>query len=48
MELIQGIPGVGFVYKNLFRPAFGHLFVGVSYLSCVVSDLINNRKAKST
>lgn len=38
LELIQGVPGVGWFYQNIFRPAFGHLFVGVSYLSCLVAD----------
>uniref|UniRef100_A0A914DU71 Uncharacterized protein n=1 Tax=Acrobeloides nanus TaxID=290746 RepID=A0A914DU71_9BILA len=39
LELIEGIPGIGWIYKNMFRPAFGHLFVGVSYLSCIISPL---------
>uniref|UniRef100_A0A914V033 Uncharacterized protein n=1 Tax=Plectus sambesii TaxID=2011161 RepID=A0A914V033_9BILA len=39
-EMIEGIPAVGWVYRNMFRPAFGHLFVGASYLSCVLHDRI--------
>jgi len=45
-ELIDGIPGVGWVYKNLFRPAFGHLFVGVSYLSCLAYDNLKGDKSE--
>jgi len=45
-ELIDGIPGVGWVYKNMFRPAFGHLFFGASYLSCLISDFLAEKKQK--
>jgi hypothetical protein len=36
--MIDAIPGIGWVYKRLFRPAFAHLFYGVSYLSCMLHD----------
>jgi len=45
-DMIDGIPGVSWVYTNLFRPAFGHLFVGVSYLSCVVKDFLADMSKK--
>uniref|UniRef100_A0A915EQA9 Uncharacterized protein n=1 Tax=Ditylenchus dipsaci TaxID=166011 RepID=A0A915EQA9_9BILA len=44
MEMVQGIPGVGWIYKNIFRPVFGHLFVGASYLSCLVNDFFKGTK----
>ncbi|CAF1331351.1 unnamed protein product [Adineta steineri] len=37
-DMIDGIPGVGWLYKNLFRRGFGYFFVGLSAISCVVHD----------
>ncbi|CAF0981813.1 unnamed protein product [Adineta ricciae] len=37
-DMIDGIPGIGWMYKNLFRRSFGYFFVALSALSCVVHD----------
>ncbi len=36
--MIDGIPGVGWLYKNIFRRGFGYFFVGLSAVSCVIHD----------
>ncbi|UJR15820.1 hypothetical protein I4U23_002749 [Adineta vaga] len=46
-DMIDGIPGVGWMYKNLFRRSFGYFFVAVSALSCVIHDrFIQTNKKK--
>jgi hypothetical protein len=36
--MIDAIPAVGWLYKNIFRRGFGYFFVGLSALSCLVHD----------
>jgi hypothetical protein len=36
--MIDAIPAVGWVYKNVFRRAFGYFFVGLSAASCLIHD----------
>ncbi len=36
--MIDAIPAVGWLYKNVFRRGFGHFFVGLSCLSCFIHD----------
>jgi hypothetical protein len=36
--MIDGIPAVGWLYKNIFRRGFGYFFVGLSAVSCVIHD----------
>lgn len=45
-DMIDAIPGVGWVYKNLFRRSFGYLFVGVSALTCIIHDRFANTLKK--
>ncbi|CAF1301735.1 unnamed protein product [Adineta steineri] len=46
-DMIDGIPGIGWFYKNIFRWGFGYLFVGISALSCFLHDsLIQSTKKK--
>jgi hypothetical protein len=45
--MIDGIPAVGWVYKNIFRRGFGYFFVGLSALSCLIHDhLVQTTKKK--
>ena len=45
--MIDAIPGVGWLYKNIFRWGFGYFFVGISALSCFLRDnLIQSIKKK--
>jgi hypothetical protein len=37
-DMIDAIPGIGWLYKNIFRWGFGYLFVGISALSCFLRD----------
>ncbi|CAF1229993.1 unnamed protein product [Rotaria sordida] len=37
-DMIVGIPGVGWLYQNIFRRGFGYFFVGLSALSCYFHD----------
>ncbi|KAI1715302.1 macro domain-containing protein [Ditylenchus destructor] len=57
LELIDGIPGIGWVYGKLFRPAFGHLFVDMvmedqsffdDKLSLVLDDSLKPQKIPET
>lgn len=45
--MIDGIPGVGWLYKNLFRRSFGYFFVAISALSCAVHDRFLEPKKKA-
>jgi hypothetical protein len=46
-DMIDAIPGVGWLYKNIFRRGFGYFFVGISALSCALRDnLIQSMKKK--
>lgn len=36
--MIDGIPGVSWFYKNIFRRSFGYFFVGVSAVTCVIRN----------
>jgi hypothetical protein len=46
--MIDGIPGVGWLYKNVFRWGFGYFFVGLSAVSCFVRDsLVQTTKKKA-
>uniref|UniRef100_A0A915ENS7 Uncharacterized protein n=1 Tax=Ditylenchus dipsaci TaxID=166011 RepID=A0A915ENS7_9BILA len=40
MEMIQGIPIIGWIHKNVCRPVSGQLFVAASYLSCMIKGTI--------
>ena len=46
-DMIDAIPGVGWMYKNFFRRGFGYFFVGMSALSCLLHDrIIQSMKKK--
>ena len=46
-DMIDAIPGIGWMYKNLFRRGFAYFFVGISALSCSLHDsLIQSMKKK--
>jgi len=46
-DMIDAIPGIGWLYKNIFRWGFGYFFVSISTLSCFLHDsLIQSMKKK--
>ncbi|CAF2401903.1 unnamed protein product [Rotaria sp. Silwood2] len=47
-DMIDGMPGVGWLYKNVFRRGFSYFFVGLSAMSCFFHDhFIQTTKKKA-